>query len=442
MSYPHIILNKPIRRAFMLFLIVVFFISAPLLLAYTSGYRYDFAIREVRQTGVISIDVEPTDVTVELNGIVIQKKMPLRLSNRAPGTYHLRITKDGYQPWEKDITVSSKQTTYIRGVTLFRQASPTALPNDMPITVPDATVSETGTYILVRHSDGVSYAISLINTKTKVSSVIKQGDTATEPTIIWSPRQELALLLSKNNDSTKAELLDPALGRIVYTQIITPPPTGTIYQWNVDDRSPSVWLRDKDEVFLASENGRTTSISLPPLTDIWFRDANNTLWTHDRENNLIISDDNHETQYAVDDTISRIVDINNNRILIDNGDHHTIISRHDQQRQSLQATHTRLNPFTGEWNVWSESELWTVYPDGSMTLLNRTGEQIKDVYPLDPYGVLLLSTGKGLIGFNPGYYVTHELLNKSSASPIGVNQDQRIIYFVDTTENTVYELPY
>ena len=127
MTYPHYKLTRPIRRAIMIFLFALFFILAPLIILYTSGYRYDWEAHEIKQTGVISIDVKTKNASVYLNDILIKKSLPIRLPNRAPGTYNLKIKSPSYQAWEKDITVESKQTTYIRNITLFREALPTEI---------------------------------------------------------------------------------------------------------------------------------------------------------------------------------------------------------------------------------------------------------------------------------------------------------------------------
>jgi len=104
MTYSKTYLTRTVRRAIMLSLISAFFIISPLIIFYTAGYRYDFAEQIIKQTGVISIDIKPVNAIVYLNDVQIKKKIPIRLPNRAPGTYHLKITAPGYQLWEKDIT--------------------------------------------------------------------------------------------------------------------------------------------------------------------------------------------------------------------------------------------------------------------------------------------------------------------------------------------------
>ena len=51
-------LSSPVRFTIMIFLIASFFIISPLIILYTIGYRYDIRTGIVRETGVLSIDVQ------------------------------------------------------------------------------------------------------------------------------------------------------------------------------------------------------------------------------------------------------------------------------------------------------------------------------------------------------------------------------------------------
>ena len=97
---------------------------------YTAGYRYDWSNHKIMQTGVLSIDAEPTNVEVFLNDVRIEKSMPIRLPNRAPGTYKLVMKKSGYREWSKDIIIESRKTTYVRDITLFKMDIPEQILNN------------------------------------------------------------------------------------------------------------------------------------------------------------------------------------------------------------------------------------------------------------------------------------------------------------------------
>ena len=68
-------LTRRIRRIIMGLLFLSFFVMSPLIILYTAGYRYDITQHKIKQKGVLSVDIKPTDATVYLNNIKIDKKL-------------------------------------------------------------------------------------------------------------------------------------------------------------------------------------------------------------------------------------------------------------------------------------------------------------------------------------------------------------------------------
>ena len=121
MEYPGTKLTKPFRIFLLFFFIFLFCVLSPVIIMYTAGYRYDWQNGLLKETGAISIDIEPNDAVMLLNGVKITAKMPVRLNNIAPGKYNLRISADGYYDWVKDLEVKNKQTTYIKEIFLLKK---------------------------------------------------------------------------------------------------------------------------------------------------------------------------------------------------------------------------------------------------------------------------------------------------------------------------------
>lgn len=170
MSYPeNTLLTKPVRRTILVFLILTFFIISPIIIFYTAGYRYDFERHKIQQTGVLSINAKPRDAVVTINGVVIDngKRLPLRLSNRAPGTYWVTLNKDGYYPWEKSIVIRSNETTYIRDVTLIKKTQPGTLPLDISSSK-EVVASEDGRYLAILSENNSVYTVVLYDIREKV----------------------------------------------------------------------------------------------------------------------------------------------------------------------------------------------------------------------------------------------------------------------------------
>lgn len=99
--------------------ILIFLISAPLLILYTAGFRYDFKKGKVQSTGSIFVKTIPPDPHIYLNNELVGEKTPLRLNHLAPNRYDLKIQKKGFQDWEKKLEVYPSQTTFIDKVILW-----------------------------------------------------------------------------------------------------------------------------------------------------------------------------------------------------------------------------------------------------------------------------------------------------------------------------------
>jgi len=107
------------RRLIALTFIIVFCAVAPILILFTAGYRYNFKKNELQKTGSLVLKSAPFWANIEINGKKISQRTPLRLNNVIPDEYDLRVTKDGYYPWQKKLTVKSQETTFAEDIVLF-----------------------------------------------------------------------------------------------------------------------------------------------------------------------------------------------------------------------------------------------------------------------------------------------------------------------------------
>ncbi len=116
-----------IRKAFFWLYITLFLIAAPTVVLYTMGFRLDLTTRSLVQTGALSLSTVPRGATVSLDHNVFSDTTPAIVKRTLPGTYHLSFKKEGYQTWERDIEVRSRQTTYVEDVVLFLATEPKLL---------------------------------------------------------------------------------------------------------------------------------------------------------------------------------------------------------------------------------------------------------------------------------------------------------------------------
>jgi len=111
-------LNK--RRILYSFFIFLFFLIAPLLILYSLGYRYDFVKGSLEKIGVLFIKSYPKSANIFLNNKLQANKTPTQIVNLISNTYDVRIEKEGYHTWQKNLEVRPQETTFAEEVTLFK----------------------------------------------------------------------------------------------------------------------------------------------------------------------------------------------------------------------------------------------------------------------------------------------------------------------------------
>lgn len=107
---------------------LIFLVSAPLVLLYTSGYRYNFDKGRVQKTGIMIISTLPKKASILLNGKAVEgKATPTEIRNVLPGDYEITLAKDGYHDWRKKLPVYENSTTFAEKVMLWKKSQPQAL---------------------------------------------------------------------------------------------------------------------------------------------------------------------------------------------------------------------------------------------------------------------------------------------------------------------------
>ncbi|MFA7662294.1 MAG: hypothetical protein WCX88_00045 [Patescibacteria group bacterium] len=135
-------MNINLRRLLALAFIAGFFILLPIILNYARGYRFDANKNQMVSTGGISVNSNPKNAQVFLNGnyeepnlfekfllpfknFLGMRKMggttPAIFQNLIPDEYNIEVTKDGYYPWQKKINVYAEQVVFAENINLFLQ---------------------------------------------------------------------------------------------------------------------------------------------------------------------------------------------------------------------------------------------------------------------------------------------------------------------------------
>ncbi|MCX6785523.1 MAG: PEGA domain-containing protein [Candidatus Komeilibacteria bacterium] len=116
------------RRILFLVFLVFFLVASPLLIIYALGYKFNPAKRILEKTGVFFIKSFPRSAEIYLNNQKYKKTTPAQIIRLLPGSYQLKITKEGYRPWQKNLLIQPDLTTFIEDVSLiYREPKTTAL---------------------------------------------------------------------------------------------------------------------------------------------------------------------------------------------------------------------------------------------------------------------------------------------------------------------------
>lgn len=107
-------------------------ISAAVAIFWARGFKPDFKKGQIERTGLIVANSIPTGATVYLDGRPTSAT-DTTITYLEPKTYKVRIEKDGYTTWEKDIEVKADLAAEIKALLL-----PTA-PEIKPLTTTGAT---------------------------------------------------------------------------------------------------------------------------------------------------------------------------------------------------------------------------------------------------------------------------------------------------------------
>ena len=115
-----------------------FIIAAPALILHTAGLRWNFKKWSWQKTGSVYIEVEPKDVNILINGKEIDQKIPAIINALSPDAYNIKIEKNDYISWERNIEILPEKTSIIKDIILLpknikRQKEAAYLSSDAPV---------------------------------------------------------------------------------------------------------------------------------------------------------------------------------------------------------------------------------------------------------------------------------------------------------------------
>lgn len=442
MEYPESKLTRPIRRAILSAFIVIFFILSPVIVMYAAGYRYDFKNGLLRETGAISVDILPSEAAVYLDNLKLKDKLPLRLKNLTPGKYHLKITASGYYDWVKEVEVKNKQTVYIKEIVLIKKNKPRLLAQKNIVSL---SLSPNGRYLLYGVENGGATETWLRDARRQNEVLISRLPPESKINVAWA---------EKNNWLYVASGVSPYSNLLIFNTETPEKQFNLIKEIGAPVIKPS-WKETADAELFFEAKGKIMSIF--PATRQKFTLAKNTfmdwymengrLWTIEANTSTeqlkIIKDAiGFRSDFTLIDNTGEFEDQKNYWQIVIVRDEHALIKKSGQPEMTLLTPDKKFN-LSGEWAtiskynnwwlIWSPWELWTYSEGEDPYLLNRSGEQLREVLPLDEYNTLGLIYAEKTNVLFPYYLVSHELLNQPVISA-AADSAGRIFYFAGEIE--------
>jgi len=432
LPYP---LTRKIRLTIMFTLISLFLIITPVLVFYARGFTFSVESGQLIHGGALSIESEPSQATLYLNDIKIKSQPPYRISHLLPGNYHVKIERQGFYAWERDITILSNQTTYLHDIDLFKIETPSSLISSTR-TIEKLIAGSTSDSLIFSIQENESHEIFLFNRKNQRQTLLTRVISTSTPTLDWSPNGEFLKVESFTGGDKNLLLINPENPDSIQTLTFRSD-IASSFQWQEEVFSGGLLVQHGKEIRRMDLNTTQPIFSLSTTSSLWFVDAENTLWElHDQEVKRYRGE-KEIFSATITQSISKIVDANDKRIIGLKENKLVIIHFNNGTVSQEEEIPAKGYYFYRDQNyhlAWFDGELYSITRDGQVTLINRFSSDIQDIQPATTAGTLLILTQNKLITFHPKYFRTHELVSAEKIEGFGVNQKQKEIYFLGTLE--------
>lgn len=433
MEYPGSKFTKPWRVAMLIVFISAFFIISPLLVLYTSGYRYDFKNGIIKEIGAISIDILPKNANIFLNELKISEKMPIRLKNVSPGKYKIKISLDGFYDWEKEITVENKQTAYIKEIKLIKKSTPEKLIDGQ---IEQLSLSFDKKYLIYQKTDEKNQEFYLRDLNGGQDTLILNTDKTKKYKIDWFENGNFVAISLLDN--SQIEILNP--NNPTNHWDLAKEEKNKIFKWQWSNAyDPEIYYSTKNQLIITNvADKQRTVIGKNNFLD-WQID-NRQVWTIQQasstgqsivikntfgsgQNFITLNDNNNGSQSNWE-----FIKTTDNQILLKKSNQSEMILAYQGIQHNFYGENFLNSPYNNWWIMWTPWEITTYSQNEEPFLLNRSGEKLNKIVVLDEYNTLGLIWADKMTALFPYYFVNHTLINQSINDAVADSQN-RILYF-------------
>jgi hypothetical protein len=116
-------------KIYLYFCVFIFFFLLGIVLFYSFGYKYSIEEKKAVQTGAIIIKTHPEKVDIYKNDFLYKNNRTIanlfsdfvKIDNLKIGKYNIKVKKEGYFNWEKNINVKGGAVTELKNIVLLKK---------------------------------------------------------------------------------------------------------------------------------------------------------------------------------------------------------------------------------------------------------------------------------------------------------------------------------
>jgi len=212
-------MTKKVRNVIFLFLVLLFLIIAPLIVIYSLGWRFDWKTKKIIQPGMFYFKTWPRSCQIYINGKA-EKKTDIffgsvLIENLLPENYEVKITKDGYHSWQKNLAITKREVTEAKNITLIPQNPGLTLISN---NTEEFFFSPNKEIIITKEINPPEWSLKIIETRQNIKShLVSQEDFRIGALNLLGKLEEIELInLTFSEDSKRALLTLGAKERIYY----------------------------------------------------------------------------------------------------------------------------------------------------------------------------------------------------------------------------------
>ena len=172
-------MEKRVRTILFFIFLLIFIVIAPLLTLYVQGYRFDFENKKLTQTGALFIKtISPKQVEIYIDNKLIQKTdfffSSALIENLLPKKYNIKVQKQNYYTWEKNLEIKEKQVAEAKNIILFPKDPDFKL---LSTNIDNAWFSKDKKKAVMKESEENIWSLKLYNLEKNVKShLLKETD--------------------------------------------------------------------------------------------------------------------------------------------------------------------------------------------------------------------------------------------------------------------------